>query len=605
MKNKHRYQTEGEIIFQKKLFRSRIYFALAFCILLLLILLGRMTYLQWVGYSHYQSMAEGNRISVEPLPPVRGRIYDRNHALLADNQPIFTLKFSKDEMENLNKSFVGLQSLLPNLSEDKLSKFYDRLNASSRYRQLYLPYTLSEQEAARFAAHSYQFPGVTLVAKLKRTYPYKGNAVHVLGYVGKINQSEYEQLDESRYAGTDVIGKLGIEKYYEQRLHGKPGIQQIETNARGRVIRKLETIPATPGEDIQLTLDIRLQRYIENLLDGKKAAVVVTEPDTGEILAFVSSPTYDPNLFVDGISQKNYQALLSNPKRPLINRVINGQYPPGSTVKPFIALSAIENNIISPNTEIHDPGFLEYQDHRYRDWKRRGHGLVDMRKALVESCDTYFYKLSLDMGIDLIHSSLTPFGFGHTTEVDLQNESSGILPSRSWKRNVKNDDWYNGETIITSIGQGFFLATPLQLAKATSILANRGEIIHPKLFKNAPTSVIKKIAIKKKQNWDKVIQAMEDTVHTIHGTAHAYARGLPFKMAGKTGTAQVFSLNEGEYNEDEITKNLRDHSLFVGFAPVDKPIIAISVIIENSTVKAAPVAIDIAKYYLEELANED
>lgn len=605
MKYKHRYQTEGEIFFQKQLFKNRIYFALALCIFFLMILLGRMTYLQWVGYNHYQSMAEGNRVSVEPIPPVRGRIYDRNHVLLADNQPIFTLKFSKDKMENLNKSFMDLQALLPNLNPKKLSEFYEKLNVSSRYRQLYLPYTLSEEEAARFAAQSYQFPGMTLIAKLKRIYPFQDSAVHVLGYVARINQGEYEQVNQSNYAGTDVIGKLGIEKYYENRLHGTPGIQQIETNARGRVIRKLETIPSIPGEDIQLTLDIRLQRYIETFLDGKKAAVVVTDPNTGDILAFVSSPTYDPNLFVDGISQKNYQALLNNPKRPLINRVINGQYPPGSTVKPFMALAAIENKIISPNTQIYDPGYLEYQDHRYRDWKREGHGLVDMHRAIVESCDTYFYKLSLDMGIDLIHKSLTPFGFGQQTQIDLQNESTGILPSRSWKRAVKNDNWYNGETIITSIGQGFFLATPLQLAKATSILANRGEIIQPRLLKSAASTVTQKIRIESSKNWDKVIQAMEDTLHTVHGTAFRYARGLPFKMAGKTGTAQVFSLNEGEYNADEITKNLRDHSLFIGFAPVDEPKIAISVIIENSTAKATPVAIDIAKYYLTELVNEN
>lgn len=605
MKHRHRYQTEGEIYFQKRLFRNRIYVALAFCILLLLILLGRMTYLQWVGYNHYQSMAEGNRISVEALPPVRGRIFDRNHVLLADNQPIFTLKFSKDKMENLNTSFVDLQAILPDLRTEKLSKFYEHLNASSRYRQLYLPYTLSETEAARFAAQSYQFPGITLMAKLKRTYPFNESAVHALGYVGKINQSEYEQLNPSDYAGTDVIGKLGIEKYYEHLLHGHPGIQQIETNARGRIIRQLETIPAIPGKDIQLTLDIRLQRYIETQLKDKKAAVVVTEPATGEILAFVSSPGYDPNLFVDGISQKNYQALLNDPKRPLINRVINGQYPPGSTVKPFIALAAIENKIISPNTQINDPGFLEYQDHRYRDWKRRGHGLVDMHKAIVESCDTYFYKLSLDMGIDLIHQTLTPFGFGQATKIDLHNESTGILPSRQWKRQFKNDDWYNGETIITSIGQGFFLTTPLQLAKATAILANRGEIIQPRLLKESSMAATRKINIENSKNWDLVIQAMEDTVHNIHGTAHAYARGLTFKMAGKTGTAQVFSLNEGEYNEDEITKNLWDHSLFIGFAPVDQPKIAISVIIENSSSKAAPVAINIVQYYLKDLLNEN
>ncbi len=605
MRSRHHFQTENEISQQKRLFRARIYFALAFAIVFFLVLLGRMTYLQWVGYSHYHSMAEGNRISVEPIPAVRGRIYDRNHILLADNQPVFVLRFSKDKIQSISDTINRLHDVLPDLPEQKLTKFEKRLKVSSKYRPIYLPYTLSENEAARFAGNSYQFPGITLVAKLKRTYPFGSAAVHALGYVGKINQKEYTGLNESRYAGTDVIGKLGVEKFYEPILHGFPGLQQVETNARGRVIRKLETVPAKPGKDIQLTIDIRLQKYIENYLDGKKAAVVVTDPKTGDILAYVSSPGYDPNLFVDGISQTNYQKLLTNHNRPLINRVLNGQYPPGSTIKPFVALAAIENNIISPEKQIYDPGFFEFKDHRYRDWKRQGHGLVDMNTAIAQSCDTYFYELSLDMGIDLIHDSLYPFGFGHHTGIDLYNESIGILPSKAWKKNTKGESWYKGETIIAAIGQGYFLATPLQLAKAVSIMANRGEVVEPHLLKGMAEPEKEQIPIQKIKNWEEVIQAMVDVMHGSRGTARRYARDLPFKMAGKTGTAQVFSLNEAEYDEENIKKSLRDHSLFIGFAPVEKPKIAISVIIENSTLKAAPVAVDIIKYYLTELHDEN
>lgn len=595
---KHRYQTEAEIQQQKSLFRSRIYFAFAFVLVFFLILFGRMTYLQWTNFSHYHSMAEGNRVSVEPIPPVRGKIYDRNHIVLADNKPVFVLKFSKDKIESLNKTLFHLKSTLPEIPEKTLNKFFKKLKVVSKHRSVYLPYTLSEKEAAQFAVNSYKLPGVTLTAKLKRSYPFENSAVHAIGYVGKINQREAEKLDSKRYQGTDVIGKLGVERYYENQLHGEPGVQQIETNARGRIIQKLETLPAKPGQDIQLTIDIRLQQYIEKLLVGKKAAVVVTEPETGEILAYVSSPGYDPNLFVDGISHKNYNALLNNPQKPLINRVINGQYPPGSTVKPFVALSAIENKIISPNKTIWDPGYFEFADHRYRDWKREGHGKVDMDKAIAASCDTYFYILALDMGIKMIHDDLYPFGFGHKTQIDLHGESSGILPSKEWKQATHGKPWFKGETVIAAIGQGYFLATPIQLAKAVSIIANRGKIIQPHLLKGKDIGLQEQIAIKKIRNWQKVIQSMVNVMHGKDGTARYYTRKLPFRMAGKTGTAQVFSLGDAEYDEENIEKNLRDHSLFIGFAPVEKPQIAISVIIENATVKAAPVAVDIAKYYL-------
>lgn len=598
MSRQHRFQTETEIQQQKTLFRWRIYFALAFVLVLLFTLFGRMTYLQWTNYKHYHSMAEGNRVTLEAIPPVRGKIYDRNHVVLADNKPVFVLKFSKDKIQSLNQTLYHLKMLLPDIPDKTLFTFFKRLKVAGKYHSLYLPYTLSEKEAAHYAVNSYKLPGVTLTAKLKRFYPFQNSAVHAIGYVGKINQREAEGLDAKRYQGTDVIGKLGVERFYEALLHGEPGVQQVETNARGRVIQKLETLPAKPGKDIQLTIDIEFQQYIEKLLAGQKAAVVVTEPESGEILAYVSSPGYDPNLFVDGISQKNYSRLLKNYKKPLINRVINGQYPPGSTIKPFVALAALENNVITPTKTIWDPGFLVFAKHRYRDWKRGGHGHVDMNKAIASSCDTYFYELSLDMGIQMIHDDLYPFGFGHKTNIDLLGESSGILPSKEWKEATKGKPWFKGETVIAAIGQGYFLATPIQLAKAASVIANRGKMIEPHLLKNKKIEPQDQISIKNIQNWQYVIQAMVNVMHSKDGTARSYGRGLPFKMAGKTGTAQVFSLGDSDYDADTIKKNLRDHSLFIGFAPVEKPKIAISVIIENATVKAAPVAVDITKYYL-------
>lgn len=596
------FHSDAEAHQQKRLFRSRLYFAYGFVILLFGFLIGRMAYLQWFNYEQYHGLAEGNRISVETIPPTRGKIYDRNHILLADNQPVYTLSMIREKMDDIKAFEIALMKLLDTTSPESIEKYFNKFRKWNRSKVYKLPFSISEEQAARFAVISHQFPGVTLTARLKRIYPFKTTAVHALGYVGRINAKELKKLDEKEYRGTQIIGKSGIERFYESRLHGSPGIQQIETNARGRILRKLETIPSTPGEDLHLTIDIKLQQYAESLFQDKRGGMVAIDPQNGEILAFVSMPTFDPNLFVDGIDQTNYSRLLNDPDRPFINRVINGQYPPGSTIKPFVALGAIEMDIISPSKKIYDPGYFDYAEHRYRDWKRTGHGLVDMHKAIVESCDTYFYELSLDMGIDKIHDTMAPFGFGAKTDVDILGESSGILPSQAWKQATKGRPWYRGETIISSIGQGYNLSTPLQLAKATAILANRGKVIQPHLLrdpqKEAPTE---QIAIKKISNWDKVIQSMEDVMHGAKGTARRHGKGLPFKVAGKTGTAQVFSLNQGKYNAEELAKRLHDHSLFIGFAPVDNPKVAVAVIAENSgsgSKTAAPMAVNLIKEYL-------
>lgn len=600
------HNTDNEKLTQKRLLRNRLIFAMVLVLISFMVLTGRMAYLQWVNYHYYKSMADGNRISLETLPPMRGKIYDRNGHVLADNRSVFVLRFDRKKMLVTKDYHTDLITLFPEISSERWNTFFARLKTGYRAKVVTFDVHLSESQAAVFASHSNQYPGVSLTAKLKRNYPYKDFVSHALGYVARINDKEVVTLDKERYLGTDVIGKSGVEKEYENILHGYPGYKEIETNARGRVLRTLSTTPAIPGKDIHLTIDIRLQKYIENLLIDQRAAAVVLEPKTGEILAFVSHPGYDLNLFVDGISRKNYDELLNNPSRPLINRVTDGQYPPGSTIKPFVSLSSLENNVITPEKQIFDPGYFIYKDHRYRDWKRGGHGLVNMSDAIEQSCDTYFYELGLKMGIDMIHDSLYPFGFGHITHIDLPAEKKGILPSKAWKREARQENWYNGETIIATIGQGYFLSTPLQLGKAVATLANRGKISQPHLLKGlAPkTDVTELIPINKIGNWEKVIQAMVKVMHGKHGTARAYAKNLNFKMAGKTGTAQVFSLNEGDYDAEKIDRVLHDHSLFIGFAPVDNPEIAISVVIENASAKAAPVAVDIARFYFDNIAIE-
>jgi len=603
MSDELNFKSDSEAVQQKRLFRFRLYFAYAFVVLLFAFLIGRMAHLQWYNFERYHGLAEGNRISVETLPPTRGKIYDRNHLLLADNQPVYALNMVREKMDNIGAFELELMKLLDTTSPERIAKYFTKFRKLNRSKSYTLPFSISEEQAAKFSVLSYKYPGVTLTARLKRVYPYKDSAVHALGYVGRINTKEVKKLDEKRYRGTQIIGKAGMERFYEDKLHGIPGVQQIETNVRGRILRKLETVPATPGEDIHLTIDIKLQQYAESLLKGKRGSLIALDPQNGEILSFVSVPTFDPNLFVDGIDQKNYSRLLYDPDRPFINRAINGQYPPGSTIKPFVALGAIENNYISPSKKIYDPGYFDFADHRYRDWKRTGHGLVDMNAAIAQSCDTYFYELSLSMGIDTIHDSMAPFGFGSKTNIDIIGESKGILPSQAWKREVKGLPWYRGETIISSIGQGYNLTTPLQLAKATAILANRGKIIQPHLLRDASKELpTDQIEIKRISNWDKVIQAMEDVMHGKKGTARRHGANLPFKMAGKTGTAQVFSLNQGKYNADELEKRLHDHSLFVGFAPVDKPKIAVAVIVENGgsgSKTAAPIAVNLIKKYMQ------
>ena len=585
-------------------FKQRLIFTLVIVLLAFSGLIARMIYLQFHHYEAYLGLAEGNRISVQIIPPDRGKIYDRHGLLLAENRPVFSLSFTRERIPNLAESIIKLTELFPDIDQERLEQFSQRITRLPRHQTHIFPISLSDEQAARFAAHNHQFPGIQLTARQKRVYPFGTSTAHLIGYVGRISEQDTVRIDRARYRGTDIIGKSGLERFYEDILHGQPGLRRVETNARGRVIRTLEQIPPTPGQDLHLSVDIRLQQFIEQELAGRRAAVVAIEPSTGQILAFVSTPSYDANLFVDGISHREYNALLNNPERPLINRASRGQYPPGSTTKPMTALGALELGFTTTTERIFDPGYFEFQDRRYHNWRREGHGWTDLKRSIVESVDTFYYKMSLDMGIDTLHDILAPFGFGARTGVDHPGEQAGILPSQAWKRATHGQAWFRGETIISSIGQGYNLVTPLQLAQATSILANRGQVIPPH-FNQALAQNSHQLPIRNRQHWEYVIDGMIDSVHTPRGTAWNSGRHIKgYKIAGKTGTAQVFSLNDQEYREEELEQHLHNHALFVAFAPAHNPNIAISIIVENGGGggrTAAPIAIRAIDYYQREL----
>ncbi|UQB41761.1 penicillin-binding protein 2 [Thiomicrospira microaerophila] len=602
---------------QTRSFKFRILFVILVILIVFVGLIARMTYLQWFNHEKYLSQADGNRISVQTLPPQRGHIFDRNQVLLAGNVSNYKLNFRRENIIQFDATFEQLKTLFPEIETSLIDEFSETLRRTPRHRDLPLPYSLTEKQAATFAANRFRFPGITLQAQLKRTYPQNSSGVHFLGYVGRISQADLQRLEARRYRGSEVTGKIGIERAYEDRLHGYPGLQTVETNAQGRVVRILDTIPPKQGENITLTIDIRLQQFIEEKLGDRRGSVVAISPINGEVLALVSTPNYDPNLFVDGITHAEYNALLNNPNKPLINRALRGQYPPGSTTKPFVALGALEQGFTTTTERIFDPGYFEFQDHRYRNWRRQGHGWTDLKRSIVESVDTFYYKMSLDIGVDGLHSMLSPFGFGERTGIDIPGELGGILPSQEWKRRTHGEPWYRGETIIASIGQGYNLATPIQLAQATAILANRGRIIQPHLLKadrdsiqyvtdpEAEAETSDQIPIRSRNHWEYVIQGMIDSVHTPRGTAWNAGRHIKdYQIAGKTGTAQVFSLHDAEYNADELEQRLHSHSLFIAFAPASNPRIAVAIIVENAGGGgrvAAPIAIETIDYFLKEL----
>jgi penicillin-binding protein 2 len=483
------------------------------------------------------------------------------------------------------------------------------------FQSIPVRFNLSDEEVARFAVNRHRFPGVEITARLGRHYPLNDNAVHALGYVGRINEEELRAVDPHNYNGTSHIGKLGIEKFYENELHGKVGYQHVEINAQGRVLRVLSEQPPVRGTDLILTLDANLQRAAEQALGNSTGAVIAMDPNTGETLALASMPVYDPNLFVNGISSLAYKNLRNDPDRPLFNRALTGQYPPGSTIKPLIALAGLNYGVTWAEKTITANGYykLPNDNRRYRDWKRGGHGEVDLAKSITQSCDVYFYDLSYKLGIDRMHDFLTLFGLGKRNGLDSTGESSGLIPSREWKKRSRGQPWFPGETIITGIGQGYMLTTPLQLATATSTLATRGKRTVPRLlrakknpgfehFEPYPTLQLDPVQIEQNEFWDQVVSPMIDVAHKINGTAYKIGRDAKYRIAGKTGTAQVFGLKQNErYDADTLDRKLHDHALFIAFAPAEDPKISVAVVVENGGSGgkvAAPVARKVMDYYL-------
>lgn len=582
--------------------------------LLYVILFARLLYLQVVEHEHYTTLSEDNRVKLQPIPPNRGLIYDRNGILLAENLPSYRLEITPEQIDDMDATLDALAMIIEIRPADR-ARFEQLLKRKPRFEAIPLLFHLSDQEVARFSVNRHRFPGVDITAGLGRHYPQGELAVHALGYVGRIDEAALKELDTSNYRGTTHIGKIGIEKTYEALLHGKVGFQQVETTAQGRVLRVLNRAAPESGHNLYLTLDSRVQRAAEAAFGDFSGSAIAIDPQNGHVLAFVSLPTYDPNPFVNGIEHAAYAALRSNDRQPLFNRALRGQYPPGSTIKPFMGLAGLEHGATNSHSSTYCPGFftLPGNERKYRDWKRTGHGTVNLDVAITQSCDVYFYDLALSLGIDTMHDYLAHFGFGRASGIDIVGELPGLLPSKEWKRRRHNQPWFPGETIITGIGQGFFLVTPIQLAVATAALANGGHILQPNIVyaeqaANSdalipyPTRLLENITVSNQRHWDDVISAMINVVHSARGTARAIGADSPYRIAGKTGTAQVFGLKEEEkYNAEAIDEKLRDHALFIAFAPVENPRIAVGVIVENGGgggSVAAPIARKILDAYL-------
>ena len=597
-------------------FRLRLTIAGSIALLLFFILLSRFVYLQVVQHEHYRTLAEQNRISIVPIAPNRGLILDRNGVPLAHNYTAFTLEITPSKIKSLEQTITELSTLMEITAKDR-KRFKKLLDESRNFESLPIRTRLNDVEIARFAANRYRFAGVEIKARLFRHYPQGEITSHAVGYIGRINDADLERLNEkgnlANYRGTNHVGRAGLEQSYESELHGTTGFEEVETDSGGRAVRTLSRTPPTSGNNLTLHLDLKLQQVAEQTFGNFRGAVIAIEPKTGGVLAYLSKPGFDTNLFVDGIDTQNWELLNNSLDTPLVNRVIHGQYPPGSTIKPFMALAGLELNKRTPSYSISDPGFftLPGSSHRYRDWKVGGHGTVDLHKSVVISCDTYYYGLAVDLGIDNIFSFLSHFGFGKKTGIDIEGERSGLLPSQAWKMKRFKQKWFVGDTVSVGIGQGYNLATPLQLAVATATLANQGDQMQPQLVRqiqNAKSGVITPLAPNtisklpiKPENLALIGNAMVDVARP-GGTAARAAAGAPYTIAGKTGTAQVVAIKQGEkYVESRVAERHRDHALFIAYAPADDPKIALAILVENgghggST--AAPIARALFDYYL-------
>jgi penicillin-binding protein 2 len=587
-----------------RIFRVRSLLAILLIFALTGLLMGRLVYLQVVEHEVYITRSENNRVRVEPLPPTRGLIYDRNGVLLAENRPTYNLTLVRERVDDLDATLSLLVDLLA-LPEEEAEAF--RLRSRQRQRPFQpalLMSDLDEGQIARLAVNRHRLPGVEVEAQLLRYYPDAEIMSHALGYVGRINAEEMQTLDAGRYAGTHFIGKTGVERFYEDALHGQAGLRKVETNARGRVLRELGRSDPVPGETLTLTLDKDLQTLAHELLDGRRGSIVAIAPATGEILAMASEPGFDSNQFVTGIDVESYRALQEDIDLPLFNRATRGQYPPGSAIKPFLAMAGLAEGVITPEKTIFDPGYFQLPNdsRRYRNWLRWGHGRVDLERSIAVSNNTYYYTLAHELGIDRVHDNMSAFGFGQRVAHDVFGEGSALMPSRDWKRGRFNQPWYPGETLSVGIGQGYWQVTPLQLATATAILANRGHWVTPRLASRVGDQDVPlelpdtppDIQVGNDAWWDRVFSGMEKVLSGHEGTARRTGVDLDYRMAGKSGTAQVFSLGKDQrYDADELAERLRDHALFIAFAPLEDPRIAVSVIVENvggGSTHAAPLA---------------
>ncbi len=580
------------------------------------LLAARFVYLQVIQHDFYHTKAEDNRISVVPIAPNRGLILDRNGVVLARNYSAYTLEIMPAKVADPERTVSELADVIEIQAKDR-TRFRKLLQELRNAESIPIRTRLSDEEVARFAAQRYRFPGVEIKARLFRQYPKGELASHVIGYIGRINQAEKEKLDEegqaANYRGTDFIGKTGIEASYQQELHGTAGVEQVEIDAAGRGIRTLSRTSPQSGNNLTLTLDIKLQEVAEAAFGDRRGALVAIDPTTGGVLALVSKPGFDPNLFVDGIDAASWEALNTSPDRPLNNRALTGQYPPGSTFKPFMALAALELGKRSPSYTISDPGFFSLPgvSHRWHDWKAGGHGTVDMHRSIVISCDTYYYGLGNELGIDNIHGFISRLGFGAKTGIDIDGEKPGLLPSQDWKMKRYRQKWFAGDTISVAIGQGYNLATPVQLAYATAILAANGAGYRPHLVarvENTRTGEMHSLESSPERGTSfnpahvaLLKRAMVDVTRP-GGTAARAGAGAPYTFAGKTGTAQVVAMRQGEkYDEKRVAERHRDHALFIAFAPAESPKIALAVLVENGghgSSAAAPLARAVLDYYL-------
>ncbi|MFM9913189.1 MAG: penicillin-binding protein 2 [Methylophilaceae bacterium] len=600
---------------EQRQYRLRLIIAATLILLAFGALLTRLTFLQVLRYDHYQTLAENNRISLVPVVPNRGLIVDRNGIVLAENFFVYTLEITPSKAGNVTQTIDELAKLISISSNDR--KLFNKFRQESRnFESVPIRVRLNETEAARFAVNSYRFPGVEIRSRLFRNYPFGKQGSHLTGYISRINEADLAKLEDSgelsNYKGSDHIGKGGLEQHYEKELHGVTGFQQVEVDADGHAVRVLANTPPVPGNNLILSIDNKLQEIAEQAFGERRGALVAINPTNGEVLAFVSMPTFDPNLFVDGIDQDTWKSLNLSRDKPLIDRPLKGAYPPGSTFKPFVALAGLENNKRVPPFSISDPGYFSLGgSHRYRDWKPEGHGHVDMRRAIAVSCDTFFYGLAQDLGIDKLTAFVSHFGFGKLTGIDIDGERSGLLPTPAWKQKRYKQQWYAGETVITGIGQGYTLVTPMQLAYATAMLANNGVGVKPHLLssiRDSVTGVIRPLPVEtldripvSATNLELVRLGMTDVTQP-GGTAASIGAGAPYSIAAKTGTAQVIGIAQGQkYNASQIDEYHRDHAWFIAYAPADTPKIALAVIVENGGhggSAAGPIARQVMDYYL-------